>query len=136
MKVYFSISELCITDGPVPQHVADKLLKHHITPMNIVRDKLGKPVRASSHSGYRPVSYEKKKKRSGNSQHCFKGKGAVDWTATDIKKLLQLILKHSTYTRVAYYKTKKFIHCDFKYTGNKGIQYFESNSKSKWTFIK
>ena len=140
--IYFKLSELCITDDPIPQPIADKLLKYHITPMSVVRGKHGAPIFASSHSGWRPEEYEKARGRSGGSQHCFKdidqveGKGAVDWTAEDMEQLLLDIIQYSTYTRVTYYKEDRFIHCDFKYTGDKGIQYFESGSNSKWTFIK
>jgi len=135
MDLYFSVNELCITDEAIPQDIADKLLKHHIWPMNVVRERLGEPIYASSNSGYRPESYERSKGRSGNSQHCFKGSGAVDWTAVDIDTLLGLILTNTEYTRVAYYPDAKFIHCDYKYLGEKGKQYFES-ADSKWKFIK
>ncbi len=136
MKLYFTLSELCITNDPIPQEIANKLLEHHIVPMSVVREKHGAPIMASDHSGWRPEWYEKDRKRSGNSQHCFKDKGAVDWTSKDIDQLLLDIIQYSTYTRVTYYKEKRFIHCDHKYSGEKGIQYFESGSNSKWAFIK
>lgn len=138
MKIYFKLSECCITDDPIPQDVADKLLKYHIIPMSVVRHHQGAPVYASDHSVYRPVAYEKRKNRNGTSQHCFlpDDDGAGDWTADDLDKLLKNILEHSDYTRVTLYKNKRFIHCDRKYKGSKGIQYFESGSNNKWKFIK
>lgn len=138
MKVYFSISELCITDDTVPLVVADKLLKYHITPMNAVREELGIPVTASQKSGYRPRQWELDHNRSGDSQHCFVLKGAVDWTCQNFSgnknELLRLIIKHTDYTRIAVYNG--FIHCDYKTTAEGKRQLFTSNSSSSWTFVK
>ena len=138
MKVYFSISELCITGDTVPLVVANKLLKYHITPMNAVREELGKKVTASQKSGYRPRQWELDHGRSGNSQHCFVLKGAVDWTCQNFSgnkdELLRLIIKHTEYTRMAVYNG--FIHCDHKPTGDGKRQLFTSNSSSTWTFVK
>lgn len=135
MKLYFTLSELCIITGTIPQEVADKLLRHHIWPMNPVREKLGHPIIASDNSGYRPKYYEKARGRSGNSQHCFEGKGAVDWTTTgDIKKLILLIMQHTDYTRICYYPNNGFVHCDYKHEGP-DRQYFECASPtSAWEY--
>lgn len=138
MKVYFSISELCITGTSIPIAVADKLLKYHITPMNPVREELGLPVMASQNSGYRPKQWELNHGRSGNSQHTFIKKGAIDWTCENFKdnkdELLSLIIKHTDYTRIAIYNG--FLHCDHKPTSEGKRQLFTSSSSSKWTFIK
>lgn len=134
----FTIDEFCIEDKPIPVSVADKLLKYHILPMQLVRDVMQIPIWASKKSGYRSEEYEKSKGRSGNSQHCFKGKGAVDWTtATDfIPELIENIMKYTNYTRVTYYPNNNFIHCDFKPIEGKR-QYFECASPtSKWVFKK
>lgn len=130
----FKISEFCITYGDVPQDVADKILTHHIVPMLVVRKEMGAPITASQNSGYRSYKYERSKGRSGNSQHTFKGKGAVDWKAKDLDKLEELIIKHTDYTRVTRYKN--FIHCDYAPTAGNHRQYFVSGGDSKWKFIK
>tara|TARA_R110000803_G_scaffold78075_5_gene143158 strand:+ start:5275 stop:5697 length:423 start_codon:yes stop_codon:yes gene_type:complete len=138
MKVYFNIEELVITGETPPANVEKKLWKHHINPMNKVREELGLWITASQHSGYRPVSWELSHGRSGKSQHTFTGKGAVDWTCEDFPtnkdKLLELIIKHTNYTRMALYNG--FIHCDHKSTSDGKRQLFNSNSASKWTFVK
>lgn len=142
MKLHFTISEICILKDPVPQDVADKLLKYHIMPMNAVREMLGKPITASQKAGYRPKHYEIQRGRSGNSQHCFEGTslGAVDWTCSDPEALLALILAHTDYKRVCYYPNNGFIHCDYKETGIDKAghkRYFECQSPiSSWEFIK
>lgn len=137
-KLHFSISELCIVSGPIQQTIANKILEHHIWPMNPVREKLGHPITASQNSGFRPTYYEKTRGRSGTSEHCFIGKGAVDWTTTtgSIKTLLYLIMKHTNYTRVCYYPNDHFIHCDYA-RPEEGRRYFECASPvSAWKFIK
>ena len=134
-KLHFTLSELCIITGSLPQDVADKLLQHHIWPMNPVREELDAAVLASDNSGYRPTYYDKARGRSGNSQHCFEGKGAVDWTTRgDMQKLILLIMKLTSYTRICYYPNNRFVHCDYKpVTG--GRQYFECASPtSAWKY--
>lgn len=131
MKNYFTISELCISDNPLPLHVADKLLQYHIIPMNVVRDKIGMPIYASQNSGYRPYEWEIKRGRSGKSQHTFKGKGAVDWTADNLKLLFVKIFQYTNYTRIAVYPDGEgsFLHCDHAASER---QLFLSNSSSNW----
>ena len=140
MKNYFTFAELCIINDPLPLDVADKLLKHHILPMNKVREALGKPITASQRSGYRPKNYEIRKGRSGNSQHTFEGLGAVDWTAADVHALLQLILANTPYERVCYYPNNGFIHCDHRHSADRkpGFKrYYECPSPAgQWRFIK
>ena len=125
-KLYFTVSELCIVSRDVPLDVADKLLKYHIWPMNEIRKELGTPIWASESSGYRPKWYEKQRGRSGKSQHCFEGKGAVDWTAYRITELLKLLLDKSPYTRICYYPNNRFIHCDYKATDGRWFYTCES----------
>jgi len=134
IKLNFTISEFNISEQPIPEDIADKILKYHILPMQDVRNEFGRALIVSDKSGYRPVWWEKARDRSGNSQHCFHGKGAVDWTCRDFKKyknkLLDLIIKHTGYTRIAVYGT--FIHCDYKATDGKRY-IFSSTKRSKWT---
>lgn len=137
-EINFTISEFIITGDEVPIKVADKLLKFHITPMLEVREELGIPLYPSQRSGYRPISWEIKKGRSGNSQHTFMGKGAVDWTCNNFssnrEKLLISIIKNTSYNRITLYPT--FIHCDYKDTNSGKREYYTSGMDSKWKFIK
>ncbi len=114
----FTISEFLIDrENPnVPVHVVDELVRHHIPVIQKVRDKLGFPIWPSQRSGYRSVEWEHANGRSGNSEHCFKGKGAVDYTCKHPGQLKLLFheLKKSPYLRVCYYPGKQFIHCDYK----------------------
>lgn len=134
-RLYFSISELCITPNKIPLHVANKLLKYHIWPMQDIRKMLNKPIWASQSSGYRPRQYEIDRGRSGNSQHVFSGKGAVDWTCEDVDDLVELLLEHSRYSRICWYPNNRFIHCDYK-NEDKGRYYYNCKSPtSKWKLI-
>lgn len=135
-KLYFKISELCIIDGDIPLEIANKLLTHHIWPMNAVRHELGSSITASQRSGYRPKEYEEDRNRSGNSQHCFIDEGAVDWaTSGDIKKMIELIMKVTDYTRICYYPNNGFVHCDYAHA-DRGRRYFRCASPtSAWQFV-
>lgn len=136
MIINFTISEFNISGGDIPEDVADKILKYHITPMQDVREILGIPIYPSLKSGYRSRVWELQNGRNGNSQHVFKGKGAVDWTCKDFKNnkgiFLQKIIKNTSYTRIAVYNT--FIHCDYKETASGKRELYSSDSKSNWTF--
>lgn len=134
-KLYFSISELCITPKEIPLSVADKLLKYHIHPMNALRAELGYPVWASQSSGFRPEWYELQRGRSGKSQHCFLEKGAIDWTSYRINDLLKLLLDKSNYSRICYYENNRFIHCDYKNEEKGRFFYTCSSPTSKWKLI-
>lgn len=111
----FLLSEFCITDDDVPLEVADKLLRYHILPMLPVRERLGFPIWASQRSGYRPYEYEIAKGRSGNSEHCFRGKGSIDWTChrENLEKLYNALLE-LPYERICLYPNNGFIHADYK----------------------
>lgn len=136
MKLNFNISDFNISGKPIPENIADKILKWHIQPMQRVRNILNFAMWASQKSGYRSKSWEKSKGRSGKSQHCYIGKGAVDWTCykfTENKELfLQTIIEETDYTRIAIYNS--FLHCDYKSTGSGRKEIYTSDAKSKWTF--
>jgi uncharacterized protein YcbK (DUF882 family) len=137
-KLYFDLSELCITKTDIPQDVADKLLEYHIWVMQRVREKFGAPIYASHASGWRPEWYEKQRGRSGKSQHCFKAdsKGAVDWTAKNLKKLLEHIIEMTPYSRICYYPRNHFIHCDYKYEEKGRFLYICDSPTSKWEQVR
>lgn len=136
----FLISEFCITGTDIPIEIADKILKYHIKPIVPIREELNAPMWPSDNSAYRPVFWEESRNRSGKSQHCFIGKGAVDWTTNPDKllELLELLKKHSPYLRICYYPNDGFIHCDYKdVTGRGDRRFYTAESQtSKWKFIK
>ena len=129
---YFKIEEFLITGEMPEQEIVDKI-QHHIDVMNPVREAYGKPITVSQRSGYRPVWWEKQRGRSGNSQHCFKGKGAADYTGSDLQELLKMLILHSSYTRICYYKKQNFIHCDFKPA--KGGRRLYKAVGGRWQFV-
>ena len=113
----FTISEFLIDKTEqLTYQVADKILKYHIALIQPIRDIMKTPIYVSENSGFRSINWEKMHGRSGNSEHCFRGFGAVDYTCR-LSRLRELfdLLKQSDYKRVCLYKT--FIHCD-----NKGFE--------------
>lgn len=138
----FKLEEFIITEPKnVSLEIADAIYHNHIIPVLPVRARLGVPMYPSQKSCYRPLWWEKKKGRSGNSQHTFKeiwnfGRGACDWTCYDFeknkKKLLKLLVKHTNYQRFAVYGT--FIHADYKHTKSGRRELFESDNNSNWKF--
>jgi len=133
MRNYFNLKEFSRED--IPGHAATKILDSHIPTLNAVRTLLGVPLSISGKSGFRSAKTEKKNGRSGNSQHCFKGRGAVDLTCSKMGKLLRILKDISTYTRITYYPNKNFIHCDFKpVTGNKRQFFIDRSDGKGWKF--
>lgn len=137
-NINFKLSNFNITGDSIPEIVCDKILKYHIVPMQDVRNELKISIWASKRSGYRPKLWEIAHNRSGDSQHVFIRKGAVDWTCKDFSKnkdeFLKLIIKHTKYTRITVYKT--FIHCDYKNIISQRRELYKSGSNSKWKFVK
>lgn len=110
------ISDFNISGKDIPEDVADKIHEFHLKPLervNMVNTKLN--ARPSVKSSYRPRWWELEKGRSGNSQHCYYGKGATDVTCDDFQEqkddLLEELIENTNYTRFAIYNT--FIHCDY-----------------------
>lgn len=143
MVNHFKLSEFCITNDPIPQEIADKILLFHIVPMNKVREELDDAIKVSKKSGWRPKQYELDKGRSGRSEHTFlpsakdpDGRGAADYTANRIDDLLELIIKKTDYTRICYYPNNKFIHCDYGFE-ERGRRLFKAQSPSaSWEFVR
>lgn len=138
MKLYFEFKELVIDGSSIPVDVAQKLLTYHMIPVSVVREKLGTSMTASQKSGYRPYEWEIARGRSGNSQHTFKGKGAIDWTCKNFRgnkqNLLELLVQYTDYTRFAVYNN--FIHCDYKTTSTGKREIYTSTPASVWTLKK
>ena len=143
-RLWFSLSDFNISGDPFPENVADKILKWHIWPMSVVREKLGIKIWPSKKSGWRPIWWEHRNNRSGTSQHVFKlnSKGATDWTCEDFQlnkgKLLKSMIENTDYLRFCVYET--FIHADYKDTSNgERLLYnyeIDSDGSWKWNFIK
>lgn len=106
-------------DIPISIGVADKI-KDLIFELNPVRKRVGKPVIVTS--SYRPSWWEHYKGRSGNSQHTFEGRGAVDLACMDLKALVQE-LQHTDFTRICVYPDMSFVHCDYKFP-ERGQRFF------------
>ena len=126
MKNYFERDEFYKEGTIVSDNVTRKIDKH-IGELNPVRGKLGVPVHISKNSGYRPVAYELSKGRSGKSQHCYVGEGAVDVTceAGKFQRLYEL-LQDSGYKRICLYPDKMFIHCDYK--GDERVMFVDTGN--------
>jgi hypothetical protein len=133
------ISDFNITGDAIPEKVADKILLNHIRPLERVSRVVPFEVRVSAKSGYRPQWYEWSRGRSGKSEHCFKGDGAVDLTCDnwDQNKGLFLValIEQSRYTRIAEYdyinargERITFYHCDYRDMGGERWL-FDSNWK-------
>ena len=138
ITINFNISDFNISGEDIPEVVADKILKYHIIPMQSVRNNLNIPIYPSLKSGYRSPKWEVSRKRNGQSQHCFLGLGAVDWTCADFKKnkeaLLASIIIDTNYTRIAVYDG--FIHCDYKGVTHGKREVYTSDAKSNWKFLR
>lgn len=133
---HFSVKEYCITGKEPEQEVFDAIVKFHIEPMNAVRELYGKPISVSKNSGYRPKAHELSKGRPGTSEHTFekiypKGRGAADYTAESIPKLLDLLISDSPYLRICYYPSHGFIHCDYKGDGTRR-ELYQADANGKW----
>ena len=133
-RLYFKIKDFCITGDKVPIIVADKIMNNFIVPLSKLRSEIiNFPVFVSQNSGYRPYLYEKKRGRSGKSEHVFKGEGAADLTCyepSQVKELYEILLKHSDFTRVCYYPNSNFVHADYKTSEHKA--YIDYSDGKGW----
>lgn len=107
--------------------------------LNVIAEVLKKEVKISKRSGIRTVEYEKRKGRTGTSQHStynIKGRGAVDLIY--FEELLNRLKQDTFFTRICYYPNNGFIHCDRKPMPKKGYLYlYEAPSPTgKWKLIK
>lgn len=108
-----------------------KKIQHHIDLLNPVRRALGAAITISHKSGFRPKSYELSRGRSGRSQHCFIGEGAVDLTCRkDSFNELYELLKDSGYTRICLYPNNMFIHCDL--VGDELVMFMDFGKGGGW----
>lgn len=147
-----TISDFCISSTtPIPPIIADRILEHHLIPLERVDNFLPFSIEISYEekgqpSGWRSYWWEIARGRKGGSQHTFgerktkilNEKGAIDLTCTSFKKnkdrLLEELLKRTEYLRIAEYDT--FFHCDYKDLYNGRRRLFKSGKDSKWNFIK
>lgn len=137
MSKYFKPTEATIDGSMPPADVCAKLERYHFVMLDGIRELLGAPIRISKGSGYRPPEHEIAKGRSGTSEHCFRGNGALDLTADDVRKLYDLLVMHSTYTRICFYPKNGFIHCDHKLIpGNRRALYQCQSPTSDWELVR
>lgn len=142
-KAHMKISEyIKRKDLPVPVEVIDKIYIYHAHPMNFVRHDLGSPIWVSQDSGFRHEDHEKEMGRKLTSEHLFrdtgragseKGLGAADY-ATRLEmmaKMVNLIERHTNYSRLCFYPNSRFVHCDYRF-GNSQILFYTSTGGS-WT---
>lgn len=127
-KPYFTLSEFLIEKSPEPPlSVSEKIMAHHIWPMNAIRAELGVPIMVSKNSGYRSVDWEKGKGRDGLSEHTFQknphrqseGLGAADYITRPGNMVdlgIQLVAR-TDYTRICFYPdvNTPFYHCDYRF---------------------
>ena len=143
-KQYFKLREFIFNDRkPVPFHVAEKLVDHHLLPMNNIRNlAFPHPIFVSLKSGYRTPEHEESKGRSNsphefreNPDHADNGWGAVDYRVNPsvFPKFIRVMIKFSPYNRMTFYPEKQtpFIHCDYKFLGNGDKRYFVK-MEGKW----
>lgn len=115
--LHFKISEFLRLRGDVQESVstsiAEKIIQHHLYPLNNIRKQLGVPIHVTS--GYRPEWWEIKQGRSGKSQHVFEGIGAVDVSLFGNKDLYPRLfaMLSNQYRRIAYYPEQNFVHLDY-----------------------
>jgi len=134
------VSDFNISGKPIPESVVDRILEHHLLPIQRVIDYTCLKIYPSLKSGYRSYEWEIAHGRSGTSQHSYiaDGKGATDITCDDfednVDTLLEGLISYTTYTRFAVYNG--FIHADYKKTTNNQRQLFKSGADSKWKFVK
>lgn len=137
IPLYFDVSEFIIS----PKAEVDAVIAQNINEMihflNPIRHESGEAMEITDNSGWRPVWWEKKKKRSGNSQHTTfttPGRGAVD--ITYVWKQFQLVYNAPFFTRICRYVNNGFYHCDRKPTPDGRLLYFEAKSlSSSWEYI-
>jgi len=144
MKQYFELKEFIIDpDRPVPFHVCEKLVKHHLLPMNYIRNtSFNHPIIVSNRSGYRHPDYESDKGRSGSTHEFLSepssgdnGWGAADYTCSIlmIPELVRIMIKESPYSRICFYPeaNRPFLHCDYKFHNERNRRFYVS-MEGKW----
>lgn len=134
---HFTLREFIHNDRkPVPFHVAEKLVNHHLLPMNNIRNtSFLDPIFVSLKSGYRTPEHEALKGRNGSAHEFLdnpltgdNGWGAVDYRVRPhhFPLFIRVMVKHSPYHRIAFYPDvdTPFIHCDYKHIGNRTKGYY------------
>ncbi len=132
----FSVDEFTKYDRSPTDLTIAKIKEIHIPQLEKVRSAIGKPIIIRSAS--RTYEHEKKKGRSGKSQHIFpKGAGAVDISLLDfnpqaLNELEVAIFKNTNYNRVSRYKT--YLHLDYAVTRSGSRGYYR-NSSFGWIWV-
>lgn len=142
MKNYFTISDFIVDPNMrephscIPLHVVEKILRYHLPVLNALQRSLDFRIKISLNSGYRSYEWEIIHGRSGNSEHTFKGLGAVDLTCHPANTLkLKQALTGCDYSRIAWYEHRNFFHCDFR-DGKLGKRFYRVDDQGIWHQIK
>ena len=138
MKNYFSLTEFFFPEdmenitAQQAIYVCELIKEYHLPELNKMREELRQPIIVNA--GFRSYDWEIANGRTGSSQHCFVGKGAVDIAVEDYTLLDDLVdlAKLSGYKRVCYYPKKKFIHCDFK--GDHFHYFIDESDGNSWKY--
>lgn len=122
MNSVHEIESFDITGKGFDKNVEQMVRVCHMEPLKKVEAAIEKncglliKLYVSLKSSWRPVWWEKLKKRSGYSSHTYNFMGATDITCDDFKNnwptLLEYLIKETSYTRLAVYNG--FIHGDYK----------------------
>ncbi len=142
MQKYFTISDFLVDPNMrepqscIPIHVVEKILRYHLPILNDIQRRLDFRIKISANSGYRSYEWEIIHGRSGNSEHTFKGLGAVDLTChpDNILKLKKALIE-SDYSRIAWYELRNFFHCDFR-DGKLGKRFYKVDNQGIWHRVK
>lgn len=148
MKLYFSIKEYIIRpDLHTDLDIIDKIVKHHLLPMNVVRRSLDRPIIVSKRSGFRHPIHEQEKGRNLTSTHLFEyneerqdpGYGASDYRVAPLlwSKFIRL-MQQTPYSRMCFYPnvTTPFLHCDYRfYNILEGKKLYYVFINGKWTQV-
>lgn len=134
-KLYLIVSEVCVSDQPVPPKIVDKIVKYHINPLAVVTKETGIKIFCRNgkglRSGFRSYRWEKLRGRDGTSEHCFGQekngkintlkKGAIDIRCPHFSTtkwyLVEGLLDYTKYTRIIVYPFH--IHADYFYEDGK-----------------
>lgn len=133
---HFKVDEFTTYDGNPSKETISKIQDIHIPQLEKVRSAINKPIVIRSAS--RTVEHEKKKGRSGKSQHIFpKGKGAVDistpkYSAKELDELEKAIFQETDYNRVSRYKS--YLHLDYA-KNRSGSRSYYRNSQYGWIYV-
>lgn len=130
-------------EDPIPARIWSVVDLCYVHPLRALQARTGAMFFPSLRSGFRPISWERSKGRSGSSLHTFPGgsMGAVDlvmWNGEHVRHYVDLLVEFGPWRRIAYYSSKGFVHVDYGHSiSGRGSrrQLFEGiGSDGVWSF--